>query len=55
MAIKIKAANKWLLHKKLWVKAGAKIPAKKEAIKKWDSALLKKEKQFALNAKKRKH
>lgn len=55
MAIMIKKSHEWLLHKKLGVKAGAKIPAKKEAIKKSDSPLLKKEKQFALNAKKFKH
>lgn len=43
------------LHKDLKVKQGEKIPASKLAIKPGDSALEKKRKQFAINAKKWKH
>jgi hypothetical protein len=52
MAIKIKKANKGLLHKNLGVAPGKKIPASKLAVKKTDSAAVKKRKVFALNAKK---
>jgi hypothetical protein len=52
MAIKIKKANRGLLHKKLGVSKGKKIPSKDLTIKKGDSTKLKKEKQFAINAKK---
>lgn len=38
------------LHKSLHVKAHEKIPASKEAIHAGDSPLLKKRKQFAINA-----
>lgn len=55
MAIMIKKANRGKLHKALGVKKGTKIPASKLAIKKTDSPAVKKEKQFALNAKKWKH
>jgi hypothetical protein len=47
--------KKGALHKVLGVKKGKKIPAKKLAIKKGDSALTKKRKQFAINAKKWSH
>ncbi len=53
--ITIKAKNKGKLHAELGVKKGDKIPASKEAIKSNDSPLLKKRKQFALNAKQFKH
>lgn len=43
------------LHKQLGVKAENKIPAKDLVIKKGDSPLTKKRKQFAINAKKWKH
>lgn len=52
MAIKIKKANRGKLHKALGVKKGSKIPASKLAVKPGDSAKVKKEKQFAINAKK---
>jgi hypothetical protein len=52
MAIKIKPQNKGKLHKALGVSKGKKIPAAKLAIKKTDSPAVKKEKQFAINAKK---
>ncbi len=44
--------KKGALHKELGVKSSAKIPASKLSIKKGDSALEKKRKQFAINAKK---
>jgi len=43
------------LHKQLGVKKGEKIPAGKEEIKPGDSALTRKRKQFAINAKKWNH
>jgi len=52
MAIKIKPQNKGKLHKQLGVPKGQKIPASKLAIKPGDSPAVKKEKQFAINAKK---
>lgn len=52
MAIKIKKANRGLLHKKLGVAPGKKIPSKDLSIKKGDSPALRKEKTFAKNAKK---
>lgn len=55
MAIVIKKANVGKLRKSTGTKAGAKIPAKKLAIKKTDSAAVRKRKQFAINAKKWKH
>ena len=56
MAINIKPSRKGLLHKKLGVAAGKKIPAKKisKALHS-KSASLRKEAQFAKNAKKFKH
>jgi hypothetical protein len=48
----LKGLKKGALHKTLGVKAGAKIPASKLAIKATDSPLEKKRKQFALNASK---
>ncbi len=42
--------KKGALHKTLGVKKGKKIPASKLRIKKGDSALTKKRKQFAINA-----
>ena len=50
--IKIKPANKGKLHKQLGVKKGSKIPANKLAIKPGDSPAVRKEKTFALNARK---
>jgi hypothetical protein len=50
MAIKIKAANKGLLHKKLGVKQGKKLTSTQTRIKPGDSTKLKREKQFAINA-----
>lgn len=47
--------KKGALHKQLGVAKGKKIPASKLAIKKGDSALTKKRKQFAINAKRWKH
>lgn len=44
--------KKGALHKALWVSQDKKIPAKKEEIKKTDTPLMKKRKQFAINAKK---
>ena len=44
--------KKGALHKELGVKQGEKIPAGKLEIKAGDSALMRKRKQFALNAKK---
>ena len=41
--------NKGLLHKKLGIKPGEKIPASKLAIKPTDSTKLKREKNFAKN------
>lgn len=54
MALKLKL-KKGALHKDLGVKPGQKIPASKLKIKPTDSALEKKRKQFALNAKKWSH
>lgn len=51
MAMKLKL-KKGALHKQLGVPKDKKIPSSKLAIKKGDSALTKKRKQFALNAKK---
>jgi hypothetical protein len=52
MAIKIKPSRKGLLHKKLGVPQGTKIPAKKlSAAKKSKSPALRKEANFAINAK----
>jgi hypothetical protein len=42
--------KKGALHKSLGVAQGEKIPTKKIAVKETDSALLKKRKQFAINA-----
>lgn len=50
LKIHIKAKNKGKLHEELGVKEGQKIPASKEEVKSTDSPLLKKRKQFALNA-----
>ena len=47
--------KKEALHKELGVKSSAKIPAAKLTVKKTDSPLLKKRKQFAINAKKFNH
>lgn len=47
--------KKGALHESLGVPKGQPIPASKEAIKPGDSALLKKRKQFAINAKKWRH
>jgi len=47
--------KKWALHKELGVAKGKKIPAAKLAIKASDSPLEKKRKQFAINARGRKH
>ena len=52
MAIKIKKANRGLLHKNLGVPKGKKIPAGKLAVKSTDSPAIKKRKVFAQNAKK---
>ncbi len=52
MTIKIKKANRGLLHKKLGVAQGKKISPSKLIVKKGDSPKLKKEKIFAQNAKK---
>lgn len=52
MAIKIKPSRKGLLHKKLGVPQGTKIPAAKLAkAKKSKSPALRKEADFAVNAK----
>ncbi len=51
MALDLKL-KKGALHKDLGVKQGTKIPAAKLSIKKGDSTLEKKRKQFAINAKK---
>lgn len=51
MALKLKL-KKGALHKDLGVKQGKKIPASKLAIKKTDSPLERKRKQFALNSRK---
>lgn len=48
--IDIKPDNKGLLHKKLGIAKGTKIPRKKLAVNPNDSAKLKKEKVFAQNA-----
>ncbi len=53
--IKINPAHKGCLHRMLGIKPDKKIPAKKLAVKKTDSAILKKRKIFAQNAKKWKH
>jgi len=56
MAIKIKHSHKGLLHKKLGVAQGEKIPAKKLAqAAKSISPVLRKEAIFARNAKKWSH
>ncbi len=52
MAIKIKKSRKGLLHKNLGVPKGKPIPRSKLAIKPGDSAAVKRQKQFAINAKK---
>ncbi len=52
MAIMIKKANRGKLHKALGVSKGKKIPAGKLAIKPGDSTKVKREKQFAINARK---
>lgn len=53
MSIHIKAANKGKLHSKLGVPQGQKIPAKKlAAAKRSSSPALRKEANFAINAKK---
>lgn len=54
MALNLKL-KKGALHSDLGVKQGKKIPSSKLSIKKGDSSLLKKRKQFALNAKKWNH
>lgn len=54
MALNLKL-KKGALHKELGVKQGKDIPAKKLSIKKGDSSLEKKRKQFALNASKWNH
>lgn len=51
MALHLKL-KKGALHKQLGVAKGKKIPRRKLAIKKDDSALTRKRKQFAINAKK---
>lgn len=51
MPMKLKL-KKGALHKELGVKKGEKIPSSKLVIKKTDSPLTKKRKQFAINAKK---
>lgn len=48
--IKIKASNKGKLHKALGVPQGEKIPASKLKTKPGDSAAVRKEKNFARNA-----
>jgi hypothetical protein len=56
MAINIKPSRKGLLHKKLGVPQGEKIPASKLAkAKKSKSPSLRKEANFAVNAKKFDH
>ena len=55
MAIMIKPSHKWLLHKKLGVPAGKKIPAKDLKITSKTTPATKKQIIFAENAKKRKH
>jgi len=52
MVIRVK---KGALHAELGVKQGEKIPVSKLAIKPGDSPLLRKRKQFAINAKKWNH
>ena len=47
--------KKGALHKQLHVKSSKNIPASKLRIKKGDSALTRKRKQFAINAKKWHH
>lgn len=49
--IHIKKSHKGLLHKNLDVPDGKKIPTSKLAIKSTDSSVIKKRKQFAINAK----
>lgn len=53
--IKIKPKNKGLLHKKLGIKPGNKIPADELEVKSTDSENTKKEKVFAKNARKFSH
>lgn len=56
MAISIKPSRKGLLHKKLGVPQGEKIPASKiAAAKKSKSPAMRKEATFAVNAKKWNH
>ncbi len=56
MAIDIKPSHKGLLHKKLGIPQGEPIPeAKLRAAAKSANPTLRKEAQFALNAKKWKH
>ena len=56
MAIKIKESHKGLLHKKLGVPQGERIPAKKlEKAAHSPSSALRKEANFAKNAKAWKH
>lgn len=56
MSIKIKPSRKGLLHKKLGVPKGKPIPASKiEKAEKSKSPKLRKEAEFAENAKKFKH
>lgn len=56
MAIQIKKSHKGLLHKKLGVAQGKKIPAAKlQAAAHSKSPALRKEADFAINAKKFKH
>lgn len=50
MASPINIKRPGLLHKKLGVKPGSKIPIEKLSIKPGDPIALKREKQFALNA-----
>jgi len=50
MSIKIKKANRGLLHKKLGVAKGKKLTSNQIKVKPGDSTKLKKEKQFAINA-----
>ena len=52
MAIKIKKANRGLLHKNLGVAKGKKIPISELAIKANDRVAIRKRKQFAISARK---
>jgi hypothetical protein len=53
--IMIKPKNRGALHAQLGVKQGQTIPSTKLAIKEGDSQLMRKRKQFAINAKKWQH